>query len=538
MFRKNYIVPIPKERVGFKKSGDPNARYVYYITRRYRNKNGTPTCDEKLIGKEAPNQLGWMIPNKNYAIFFPEPEEVRPLTLPVKTRQAGQGMLLTMLAENLGLCSILEEIFPNYWRELLMCAIYMVCEGNVMMNADFFWDEIQIPAGFDLSPQRISELFFSVSEEALLCFFKAWSNLVLKHDEAVAYDVTSISTYADFEIAEYGYNRDHESLPQVNYGLLYGSLCKLPIAYSLYSGSINDLTFFPYMMRLAEQVGVSNIFYILDRGFITRENLAFARENRIDFLAGAPKDEKVYKNAMKEVAQEIKHPKYRIQGSEYYGITSSLIIDGYSYGLYVYYNRTNAEVEENRLFEHVDRLENEIKKEMKPKRYERYKKYYTIEDNREGKILSYERDFDKIAEICELLGMFCFLSTKEGMTPAEALELYRRRNEIEKVYDTSKNELEADRFLTHSGKTTRGKHFVHFLALILWSDLQRKVKACEKKPEKTIQRILLRMKKIKCIDYATGRTLEEPLTRKQKDILACCGIDENIFRKRILSESM
>ena len=120
---------------------------------------------------------------------------------------------------------------------------------------------------------------------------------------------------------------------------------------------------------------------------------------------------------------------------------------------------------------------------MKPKRYERYKKYYTIEDNREGKILSYERDFDKIAEICELLGMFCFLSTKEGMTPAEALELYRRRNEIEKVYDTSKNELEADRFLTHSGKTTRGKHFVHFLALILWSDLQRKVKACEKKPE-------------------------------------------------------
>jgi len=84
-------------------------------------------------------------------------------------------------------------------------------------------------------------------------------------------------------------------------------------------------------------------------GLSPRENLVFARENRIDFLAGAPKDEKVYKNAMKEVAQEIKHPKYRIQGSEYYGITSSIIIDGYSYGLYVYYNRTNAAVEENRL---------------------------------------------------------------------------------------------------------------------------------------------------------------------------------------------
>jgi ATP-binding cassette subfamily B multidrug efflux pump len=65
MFRKNYIVPIPKERVGFKKSGDPNARYVYYITRRYRNKNGTPTCDEKLIGKEAQIYSGIVPPLMN-----------------------------------------------------------------------------------------------------------------------------------------------------------------------------------------------------------------------------------------------------------------------------------------------------------------------------------------------------------------------------------------------------------------------------------------------------------------------------------------
>lgn len=97
---------------------------------------------------------------------------------------------------------------------------------------------------------------------------------VLEDGEAVAYDVTSVSTYADLEIAEYGYNRDHESLPQISFGLLYGSVCRLPIAYSLYSGSINDLVFFSYMMNLAEEIGASNVFYILDRGFITKANLA------------------------------------------------------------------------------------------------------------------------------------------------------------------------------------------------------------------------------------------------------------------------
>ncbi len=85
MSLKNYAVPIPKERISFKKSRNPKARYVYYVTRRYRNKNGTPTCDETLIGKEDPDQLGWMIPNKNYALFFPEPEETRPLIPSTKT---------------------------------------------------------------------------------------------------------------------------------------------------------------------------------------------------------------------------------------------------------------------------------------------------------------------------------------------------------------------------------------------------------------------------------------------------------------------
>lgn len=538
MSRKNYAVPIPKEKISFKKSSDPNARYVYYVTRRYRNKNGTPTSDEKLIGKEDPNQLGWMIPNKNYALFFPDSKEVRPLTLPTKVKQAGQGMLLTMLAENLGLRNLLEEMFPESWRSFLMSAIYMVCEGNVMMNTDFFWDEIQVPKDFNLSSQKISSLFASVTEEKLLRFFKDWSKLILKHGETVAYDVTSVSTYANLEIGEYGYNRDHESLPQVNFGLLYGAISKLPIAYTLYSGSINDLVFFPYMMNLAEEVGVKDVFYILDRGFITQTNLAFAKEEGITFLAGVPKNVKIYKEAIKKLVGKVEHPKHRIPGSDYYGMANSIAIDGHEYGFYIYYNKANAALEENRLFEHVERLEAEIKKKMKPKRHDRYKKYYTIEDTREGEILSFEKDFDKIAEACELLGIFCFLSTSQEMSPAEALELYKRRDEIEKIYDMSKNKLGADRFLTHSDKTTKGKHFVHFLALILWSDLQRKMKECEKKPEKTVQRILLRMKKIKCFDYETGRALVEPLTRKQKDILACCDIDEQVFKERILSGNM
>ena len=534
----NYIVPIPKERISYKKSRDPEARYVYYVTKRYRNKNGTPTGDEKLIGKEYPAKPGWMVPNKQYFTYFPNQSEIQPMQSPVYIRQAGQGMFLTMLAENLSLTGVLEETFPEVWRELLMCAIYMVCEGNVMMNADFFWDEIQVPKGFNLSSQRISELFHSMSAGAPLEFFKEWSKLTLENHETVAYDVTSVSTYADHEMAEYGYNRDREVLPQVNFGLLYGTLSRLPVAYALYSGSINDLTFFPYMMRLAEEVEASNVFYVLDRGFVSQKNIAFAHDNKIEFLACAPKGEKLYKEEMQKVSEEIQHPKYRIPGTELNGLVVTMDIEGNEYGLYIYFSKTNAALEENKLYGHIERLEEEIKSEMKPKRHHRYNRFYKVESTGEGEICSYERDYNKIAEACKLLGMFSLLCTKKTMTAAEALDLYGRRSGIEKVYDVSKNELESDRFLTHTDKTTRGKHFVHFLALILWSDLTRKVKSCNKKPEKTIERMLLQMKKIKCLNYEIGRVLEEPLTRKQKDILDCCGINEGDFTKRILIDGL
>ncbi len=51
----------------------------------------------------------------------------------------------------------------------------------------------------------------------------------MKLDEYVAYDVTSISTQAHgVEEAEWGYNRDKERLPQVNFGMYYGEESRLP----------------------------------------------------------------------------------------------------------------------------------------------------------------------------------------------------------------------------------------------------------------------------------------------------------------------
>ena len=71
----------------------------------------------------------------------------------------------------------------------------------------------------------------------------------------VAYDVTSISTHFDIIVqAEWGYNQDGEALVQLNVGMLYGILSKLPLYYALYNGSIPDKRHFVYMMRDATEL--------------------------------------------------------------------------------------------------------------------------------------------------------------------------------------------------------------------------------------------------------------------------------------------
>ena len=527
-------VPIPSSCITYKKSPDPKARYVYAVVHRYRNKHNTPTADERSIGKEIPDRPGWMMPNKNYAVLFPELYAQRENPFPEKTKEAGQGLLLSMMAEGLGLRSLLQEVFPENHEELLFCAIYMITQGNVMMNTDFFFEQIQLPENFYLPSRRISDLFANITKEQIQRFFTRWSTQVLCEEETLAYDVTSISTYADLELAEFGYNRDREYLPQVNLGLLYGALCHLPIAYTLYSGSINDLSYFSTMMSLAEEIGARDLFFIFDRGFLTKENLLFTQKEKISFLAGVSKDEVFYSRAMREVREELRGARYRLREEPLHGIKQEVQLHGSSYGLYIYLSKENAAKEENRIYEHILRLEEEMKTKMKPQRQDRYGRYYALQRSKQGVILSYEKDYEKIEKACSLAGMFAFLSTDTDMTPEEALALYKHRDEIEKIYGISKNELQGDRFLIHSSKALRGKSFVHFLALLLYADLKRKAKGCEKKPERTLERMLLEMKKVRCVHYAAGNVLEEPLTKKQKDILECCGIDQDVFVRRVL----
>lgn len=531
----NISIPIPEKKISYKKDSKGNVKYVYHVLGHRRNKNGTPTCDEVIVGKIDPDRQGRMIPNENFRKYYPMPSDVIDLASSRFVWDAGHVVALKMRAKAIGLLKSLKTIFPDKYEDIFYTALYMACEGNVMMNIDNFLQNTLTPKNISLSSQKTSELFSSITKQDQMKFFSMWKNYAMKNNETVAYDVTSLSTYADLPLAENGYNRDKEYLPQLNVGLLYATDSNLPISFFLYSGSVVDKVFLTTMMEYSKSLGIDDIFYVLDRGFITKENLEYIKKEQIEFLVAVPKSQKNYNDTMREASVTLRSSRNHISGTNCYGVRKDIVINGEKFSLYIYLNTKSASEEESTLYSHIDRLEDELKELKKPMSMSRYSKYYKIKTKKEVQLESFERDHEKITDILSMLGVFAFLSNHSTMTPQEALHIYSRRDFIEKAFDNLKNELDNDRMLTHNEKTTDGKSFVSFLSLIMWSDLQRTINNNDKKVEKTIQRVLEALKMIRRIDNENLSMLLQPLTKKQKDILEALEIDQKIFVDKILN---
>ena len=72
---------------------------------------------------------------------------------------------------------------------------------------------------------------------------------------------------------EWGYNRDREELPQINYGLVYAKETQLPLFYRLIPGSITDVATLAATSAMLMELGLKNFSYSLDRGYFSTAGL-------------------------------------------------------------------------------------------------------------------------------------------------------------------------------------------------------------------------------------------------------------------------
>lgn len=525
------LVDLPSKQTARKKHKNGTI-YVYYRSNFRRNDQGKAIFDEMAIGKldESGEKL---IPNRNYYDLFPDSSD--KYVKSVKT--LGLPFVLYQLVKDLKLDVHLTAIFGSTSQEILALAFYVLAQGNVIAYAqDWMEERIWPEESPSLSSQKISRLFESISYAQRLAFFESWTKQH-SQQEYWYYDVTSISSYSrQIDFLEWGYNRDGESLPQLNVGMCYGASTKLPLFYQAYNGSIPDKVYFLFLLRdLSFLDTLLPIYLVTDQGFITRDNLQATGQDRSDFrlLSALPLYMKDAQRILANHGPSLKQDAHYLMEEQVYGCLVSDTVFDQPVRIYLYYDPEKAANDIKQFYESLSRTEEELKAMKSSQlRRKKYKDYFKIEIQNEQSF-TYERDSQAIDHYLEKCGYYILLSTGPDLHPSQALYRYRQKDRIEKQFDSLKNDIDYRRLKTHSRNTTEGKLFIGFIALILRSQIHKLLESLPKKERPTLTKIMMELEKIKVVETKEGKYLLTPLTKKQKEILSAFHVSAHDLMKRI-----
>jgi transposase len=443
-----------------------------------------------------------------------------------KQQEIGYTFAIQKLSEMIGLTSILKKSFPDKWKEILTIAMYMCAEGNVMKDIVQWFEESRITLLDEISDTMCSNIFASISFFEMMQFFKYWIQLRLETDYLI-FDVTSISSYSEnIDQLSKGYNRDGENLKQINIGLFYGHSSRLPIYYSNYDGSITDVTSLPYMITESSKLGIQDVTFLLDRGFLSKSNLIFMHDNNYFFIIPMQADRSYTKSIIDQYASSVKDPDNWIKKFQVYGTKiSGEVLYGIPVNIFIYYDYDKAKVEESDVYEKIDKQEIELSKLNKNKLIgSSYKRFFDIEQNPTVIDITYKKNREKILKEINRCGYFLFVTNKDISDAETMMSTYKTRDEIEKNFDNFKNDLFFNRLKTHPNKTTDGKLFVGFIALILRTALLHKTKNNEDTKKLCLKDIIRKLKLIKVTTINNEPNIKLPYSKLQKDIYAAIGV--------------
>lgn len=541
MLLKDFIVKVPAgTRI--------QKRYVYHVkSRKYDPKKGFTTEERVCVGKLSDTE-GMMYPNENYDSYYSS-EEMKEGELPEfsDTIHIGTRALISHILTETKTDDILDGLFEenaDLIRDVL--AYMVVSESCAYQYFPYFMREYMSFTGKVYSDTTVCRLLKKIEDTDRQTFLDAWNriNSNLK-DVYVSYDSTNFNTRSDYDgYSEYGYAKDDEDLPQVNLAYVTSQENGRPLYYELYPGSISDSSEVRYMMKAIEGYGYRNIGFIFDRGYYSERFLnAMSKEGYffVIMLKGNYKyvQEAVEKHRLKLTEQASCY----IRDHEVSGITERVKVGNRSYYVHVYYDDSRASSEKKAYLNAVAGLEKELEKKLEEKKWSReklkkYEKEFRMRYDLNGILLGFSRKDKAIAQKLNGMGYFAILTSKK-MEASEALDIYRDRDAIEKMFRALKSGMDFDHAGVQSRMSLESKVFLTFIAGIIRNEIFQRTKQLRLEDRKnyTVPAVMKTMDMMEATkNMRTGKYIRRyACTGKQKKILTAFKLKES-FIDRLLTE--
>jgi transposase len=117
------------------------------------------------------------------------------------------------------------------------------------------------------------------------------------------------------------------------------------------------------------------------------------------------------------------------------------------------------------------------------------------------------------------------MTTDMKKTPGMILDIYRRKDIIEKCFDELKNDMDLRRLRVHTDTAAEGKTFIAFIGLILRTYVHNKLRDyLDANRPMSMPQVFDELRMIKVVKTKGGMALCNPITKKQRTMLEQFGV--------------
>ena len=324
-------------------------------------------------------------------------------------------------------------------------------------------------------------------------------------------DWTSIVLYGDKSpLGKYGYSRDHRpDKKQITLGITeLADPINVPIGITVEQGNIHDQKHFRKTYQQVNKRLKQGSLVVFDKGAHSIGNTALIRADDMQYLTAR----KLNKSDDKIIANYWNYSLEIVNQED--GIYGLKIVKPSSVNYFYFSEKLQHEQLESRArkimrqIEEAKLIQNSIDKNKKlPKKFRINNALVDVVYSLQTKLVELdEQEAIKLLEqhiITGREGFFCLKSSK-NLTLKEALQTYRKKDSIEKIINSLKNEIEIKPLRVWSDASVYGAVIIGFIAQLFISLMRYEFNELKHKSTKLIKKSLLNL--TVTVDFVKGQT--------------------------------
>ena len=412
-------------------------RDKYYLTKirsQWDPKKGrAKKITEKYLGAITPQGL---IPPKHERIL----QSITTGNITVKEYGATQYIL----DNNKSLTDLLKHHYPGSWEQILSLAIFRLIYNTTLKNAEFYYLTSYLSETVpqvDLSNRSIGEFIRTLGVDKGR--MEGFLHEFVTGTEYLAVDLTHVFSLSENVIsATIGHNGANDFSPQINLFYLFSLDKMMPAYFRIIVGSINSAK----SLRLSiKESGAKNVVVIGDKGFYSKANVKDLETDHLHYIFPLKRDsslisyDRIRKGDKREFGGYFKFEK-RVVWHYDCMFAGDEVQEGEKRRLVVFVDDKLKTEEQKDALSRIDEVKDENVKRVKLNMF--YENQYRM---------------GTIAVVTDL-----------NKSDEDLYGLLKARVDIEQMYDTFKNTLNADRSYMRDDYQMEGWMFINFVSMLLY----------------------------------------------------------------------